>query len=89
MIARNGQRENTSLTLFCYTGAASVHAALGGAKSSLSIDMSNGYVGWAGRNFPPKRYGCIVDHTVLRADCLEWLAEVSDRTSNKASDRAD
>jgi 23S rRNA (guanine2445-N2)-methyltransferase / 23S rRNA (guanine2069-N7)-methyltransferase len=30
-----------------------------------------------------------VDHTLLRADCLEWLAEVSDRTSDKASNSAD
>jgi len=76
------------LNLFCYTGAASVHAALGGAKSSLSIDMSNGYIGWAGRNFHLNNMDA-VDHTLLRADCLEWLAEVSDRTSDKASNSAD
>jgi len=75
------------LNLFCYTGAASVHAALGGAKSSLSIDMSNGYIGWAGRNFHLNNMDAI-DHALLRADCLEWLAEVSDRTSGKASNSA-
>ena len=60
------------LNLFCYTAAASVHAALGGATSSLSIDMSNSYLEWAGRNFAlngmdPNQ------HQLLRADCLEWL----------------
>ena len=29
------------LNLFCYTGAASIHAALGGADKTLSIDLSN------------------------------------------------
>src|SRR5699024_5165358 len=28
------------LNLFCYTGAASVHAAVGGARTTTSIDMS-------------------------------------------------
>jgi 23S rRNA (guanine2445-N2)-methyltransferase / 23S rRNA (guanine2069-N7)-methyltransferase len=60
----------------------------GGGKSSLSIDMSNGYIGWAGRNFHLNNMDA-VDHTLLRADCLEWLAEVSDRTSDKASNSAD
>ncbi|WP_461482003.1 bifunctional 23S rRNA (guanine(2069)-N(7))-methyltransferase RlmK/23S rRNA (guanine(2445)-N(2))-methyltransferase RlmL [Porticoccus sp.] len=61
------------LNLFCYTAAATVQAAIGGAQSSLSIDMSNSYLEWAGRNFAlndldPQR------HQLLRADCLEWLA---------------
>jgi 23S rRNA (guanine2445-N2)-methyltransferase / 23S rRNA (guanine2069-N7)-methyltransferase len=60
------------LNLFCYTASATVQAALAGAKSSLSIDMSNTYLDWAQRNFdlnslsPSK-------HQLLRADCLKWL----------------
>ncbi|MFA5495683.1 MAG: bifunctional 23S rRNA (guanine(2069)-N(7))-methyltransferase RlmK/23S rRNA (guanine(2445)-N(2))-methyltransferase RlmL [Porticoccaceae bacterium] len=61
------------LNLFCYTAAATVHAALGGAKSSLSIDMSNTYLDWAGRNFALNSIS-EWDHELLRADCLEWLA---------------
>lgn len=38
------------LNLFCYTGTASVQAALGGASSTLSVDLSNTYLHWAGRN---------------------------------------
>ena len=30
------------LNLFAYTGSATVHAALGGAKSTTTVDMSNG-----------------------------------------------
>ena len=39
------------LNLFCYTGAASVHAAVGGARQTVSVDLSNTYLRWAQRNF--------------------------------------
>lgn len=62
------------LNLFCYTAAATVHAALGGAVSSLSVDMSNSYLEWAGRNFALN--GLDQNrHQLLRADCLDWLAK--------------
>ncbi len=61
------------LNLFAYTGAASVHAAVGGATSSLTIDMSNTYIDWAKRNFDLN--GISGDHKLLRANCLQWLAE--------------
>ena len=62
------------LNLFCYTAAASVQAALAGAKSSLSIDMSNTYLDWAGRNFELNSMSAN-KHQLLRADCLKWLEE--------------
>lgn len=60
------------LNLFCYTASATVHAALGGATESVSVDMSNTYLDWAQRNFDlnnvhRKR------HSLQRADCFEWL----------------
>lgn len=39
------------LNLFCYTAAASIHAARGGAVQTLSVDLSNTYLQWAERNF--------------------------------------
>ncbi|PSF04560.1 bifunctional 23S rRNA (guanine(2069)-N(7))-methyltransferase RlmK/23S rRNA (guanine(2445)-N(2))-methyltransferase RlmL [Marinobacter fuscus] len=66
------------LNLFCYTGAASVHAAVGGATRSLSLDMSKTYVNWAQENLALNR----VDprkHIVEQADCLAWLADRSTR----------
>lgn len=60
------------LNLFCYTAAASVQAALGGAKQSLSVDMSATYLQWAEKNFAVNR----IDnkkHRVERADVLQWL----------------
>ncbi|OAI04422.1 bifunctional 23S rRNA (guanine(2069)-N(7))-methyltransferase RlmK/23S rRNA (guanine(2445)-N(2))-methyltransferase RlmL [Methylomonas methanica] len=61
------------LNLFAYTGSASVHAAVGGAASSVTIDMSNTYLDWAKRNFDLN--GIQGDHKLVRANCVEWLAE--------------
>jgi len=61
------------LNLFAYTGSATVHAAVGGAASSLTVDMSNTYLDWAKRNF--ELNGIRGDHKLVRADCPKWLAE--------------
>ena len=70
-------RENAAgkrfLNLFCYTATASVHAALGGAESSLSIDMSNTYLDWGRRNFLLNKIGGS-KHRLKRADCITWLS---------------
>ena len=60
------------LNLFCYTGALSVAAAKGLARSVTSIDMSKTYLTWAHRNFEknglnPKHY------QFIRANVLEWV----------------
>jgi 23S rRNA (guanine2445-N2)-methyltransferase / 23S rRNA (guanine2069-N7)-methyltransferase len=39
------------LNLFCYTGSATVYAASGGARSTVSVDLSNSYLDWAAANF--------------------------------------
>lgn len=39
------------LNLFAYTGSVSVAAAVGGAKTTTSVDLSNTYLDWAKRNF--------------------------------------
>lgn len=61
------------LNLFCYTGAATVHAAVGGASRSLSLDMSRTYVQWAEDNLALNRVDAR-HHRVEQADCLAWLA---------------
>lgn len=62
------------LNLFCYTGAATVHAAVGGASRSLSLDMSKTYVNWAQENLALNRAD-VSRHRVEQADCLQWLAQ--------------
>ena len=62
------------LNLFCYTGAATVHAAVGGASRSLSLDMSKTYVKWAQENLSLNGAD-LTHHRVEQIDCLQWLAE--------------
>jgi len=50
MRLRKEAQDKRMLNLFCYTGAASVQAALGGASQTVSVDLSNTYLHWAGRN---------------------------------------
>jgi 23S rRNA (guanine2445-N2)-methyltransferase / 23S rRNA (guanine2069-N7)-methyltransferase len=61
------------LNLFCYTASASVQAALGGARSTTSIDMSATYLEWAERNLALNGFTAPA-HRCERADCLRWLA---------------
>ncbi|ORM74986.1 23S rRNA (guanine(2445)-N(2))/(guanine(2069)-N(7))-methyltransferase [Pantoea wallisii] len=62
------------LNLFAYTGTASVHAGLGGAKSTTTVDMSRTYLEWAERNL---RLNGLTgrQHRLMQADCLSWLRE--------------
>ncbi|GGK11790.1 bifunctional 23S rRNA (guanine(2069)-N(7))-methyltransferase RlmK/23S rRNA (guanine(2445)-N(2))-methyltransferase RlmL [Luteimonas terricola] len=65
------------LNLFCYTGAATVHAAVGGAASTTSVDLSGTYLQWAADNLRGNR----VDgralggsaHRMVQADAVSWL----------------
>lgn len=60
------------LNLYCYTGAATVHAALGGAKSTVSVDMSGTYLNWARNNLYIN--GCAeATNELIRNDCMAWL----------------
>ena len=62
------------LNLFAYTGSGSVYAAAGGARSTLTIDLSNTYLDWAQANMALN--GFVGDaHRFVRADCLSWLDE--------------
>jgi len=66
------------LNLFGYTGAATVHAALGGATHTTTVDFSATYLDWARRNLElndirgPR-------HELVRADCRQWLIWARDR----------
>ncbi|KZX60140.1 23S rRNA (guanine(2445)-N(2))/(guanine(2069)-N(7))-methyltransferase [Halioglobus sp. HI00S01] len=66
-------RSKHFLNLFCYTGTASVHAALGGAHSTTSVDMSKTYLGWLKRNLASNGLGD-ASNRVEQGDCQAWLA---------------
>ncbi len=77
-IAENAKGKSF-LNLFCYTAVPSLHAIAGGAKESLSLDMSNTYLDWARRNYRLNSTD-VWKHTLKRADCIEWLKLDADET---------
>lgn len=60
------------LNCFSYTCGFSVAAALGGAKSTTSIDLSRSYLEWGKRNFLLNNIN-ISDHFFCRGDVFRWL----------------
>ncbi|MDF1758306.1 MAG: bifunctional 23S rRNA (guanine(2069)-N(7))-methyltransferase RlmK/23S rRNA (guanine(2445)-N(2))-methyltransferase RlmL [Legionellaceae bacterium] len=65
------------LNCFCYTGTASVHAALAGAITT-NVDLSNTYLNWATDNFKLNSLD-YSKHQFIQFDCLEWLKITKDR----------
>jgi 23S rRNA (guanine2445-N2)-methyltransferase / 23S rRNA (guanine2069-N7)-methyltransferase len=65
-------RDKRFLNLFCYTGAATMHAAVGGAKSSVSVDLSPAYTQWARSNLALNGFSEST-HRIVQADILTWL----------------
>lgn len=66
------------LNLFCYTGAATVHAALASATTTTSVDLSATYLDWAGRNLHHNGVPAAA-HRLIQADVMSWLADNDDR----------
>ncbi|MGY6630959.1 MAG: bifunctional 23S rRNA (guanine(2069)-N(7))-methyltransferase RlmK/23S rRNA (guanine(2445)-N(2))-methyltransferase RlmL [Wenzhouxiangella sp.] len=62
------------LNLFCYTGVATVHAALGGARSTTSVDLSKTYLDWTRKNLFLNQQNS-PSHRLFQADCRSWLED--------------
>ncbi|MFC7301437.1 bifunctional 23S rRNA (guanine(2069)-N(7))-methyltransferase RlmK/23S rRNA (guanine(2445)-N(2))-methyltransferase RlmL [Cognatiluteimonas weifangensis] len=60
------------LNLFGYTGAATVHAALGGARNTTTVDLSATYLEWCAANLQENGLGG-ARHRLVQADALQWL----------------
>ncbi len=78
-IIQQQAKDKRFLNLFAYTGTASVHAAIGGAKSTTTVDMSNTYLDWAEKNFALNQLKG--DNQIIRADCSSWLSEQSNKST--------
>ena len=65
------------LNLFCYTATATAQAALYGASSSLSVDMSKTYLYWAKHNLMINGVD-ETKHRLLQENVLEWLEHASE-----------
>lgn len=68
----------TFLNLFGYTGSATVHAALGGATSTATVDVSAVYLTRAQANLALNGFGGPL-HQTIEADCLDWLKGAGER----------
>ncbi len=66
------------LNLFGYTGTATVHAALGGAAATTTVDLSRTYLEWAKNNLALNGFGG-AGHELIQGDCLAWLGEQTRR----------
>lgn len=60
------------LNLFCYTGAATVQAAVGGAATTTSVDLSATYLEWLADNLRGNGIGG-TRHRIAQADAMAWL----------------
>ncbi|MEM7453650.1 MAG: bifunctional 23S rRNA (guanine(2069)-N(7))-methyltransferase RlmK/23S rRNA (guanine(2445)-N(2))-methyltransferase RlmL [Planctomycetota bacterium] len=69
------------LNLFAYTGSFSVYAAAGGASSTTTVDWSNTYIEWAGKNMAANGFTG-PEHHYYAEDVVRFVSEVaqSDRT---------
>lgn len=71
-IAREAEHKRF-LNLFCYTGAATVQAARGGASSTTSVDLSGTYLQWLSDNLVENAIGG-GRHRLVQADAMQWLS---------------
>ncbi|HRN61824.1 MAG TPA: bifunctional 23S rRNA (guanine(2069)-N(7))-methyltransferase RlmK/23S rRNA (guanine(2445)-N(2))-methyltransferase RlmL [Luteimonas sp.] len=60
------------LNLFCYTGVATVRAAVGGAVQTTSVDLSATYLEWLADNLRENAIGG-TRHRIAQADAMAWL----------------
>jgi 23S rRNA (guanine2445-N2)-methyltransferase / 23S rRNA (guanine2069-N7)-methyltransferase len=60
------------LNLFSYTSTATVHAAVGGAAASVSVDLSATYLDWARRNLDLNGADPAAHH-LAQDDVVRWL----------------
>lgn len=77
---RSASRGADVLNLFAYTCTASVHAALGGAKSVTSVDLSQNYLDWGKQNFALN--GLDVTNSryqFIASDIFDWIKDNTDQ----------
>jgi len=73
-------KDKSVLNLFCYTGAVSVHAAVGGASRVDSVDLSATYLAWAEDNFQLNHLATNpYKYHMIRDNAMEWLAHCKQR----------
>jgi 23S rRNA (guanine2445-N2)-methyltransferase / 23S rRNA (guanine2069-N7)-methyltransferase len=70
---QKNSKDTRMLNLFCYTGSFTAHAYKGGAKQTVSVDLSKTYLNWARDNIELNGGKEGPAHQFIHADCMEWL----------------
>ena len=76
-IVEERSKDRRFLNLFAYTGSFTVYAAAGGARSSVTVDMSNTYQDWSRRNFELNGLD-LEQHRLIREDVFNYIREAQD-----------
>lgn len=77
---RSASRGADVLNLFAYTCTASVHAALGGAKSVTSVDLSQNYLDWGKQNFALNGLDLTTNrYQFIASDIFDWIKDNTDQ----------
>ncbi len=73
-----GQRakDKSFLNLFAYTGSFSVYAAGGGARRTVTVDMSKTYQEWSKRNLAHNGLGDPGRHHFVQSDVMTFLQQM-------------
>ena len=61
------------LNLFAYTGSFSVYAAAGGARRTVTVDMSKTYQAWSQRNLLRNGFDDFTRHSLVQDDVTAFL----------------
>ncbi len=77
MIGKYAEGKNF-LNLFSYTGSATIHAAIGGATSTTSVDTSTTYLEWTRKNLANNGFETQT-HQTIKSDCLTWLQDTTEK----------
>jgi 23S rRNA (cytosine1962-C5)-methyltransferase len=64
------------LNLFAYTGSFTVYAAAGGARRSVTVDLSKTYQAWTRRNLLRNGFDDFQRHSLVQSDTMEFLARM-------------
>lgn len=73
---RNAAPGKSFLNLFAYTGSFTVYAVAGGARTSVTVDMSRTYQAWSRRNLVHNRLDDAQRHRMVRADATDFLSRM-------------
>lgn len=83
-LVRAGAQNKRVLNLFAYTGAFSVQAAAGGARETVSVDLSPTYARWAEENLALNHFDT-AKHRVVVADALSFLKSAREARETAAN----